>query len=471
MRITNDRSGDEVYIFVMRATSLILILGLLKFTLLASPILESKPDDNYFSKFQPIKAPSSSGLFLKEGDCLAICGDSITEQKMYSRLVEDYLTMCVPQLHISVRQYGWSGERASGFLSRMTNDCLRFHPTVATTCYGMNDFEYRPYNERIGQIYYTNSMEIAEAFKADGVRVILGSPGCISKMPPWVKSTDYTVEDLNLSLCNLRNIDLDIANKEHVRFADVFWPMLIGGYMGKQEYGPNYGIPGNEGVHPHWAGHLIMAYALLKAMGLDGNIGTFTIDLNRNKIDVSPGHKVISATNGEFTIESYRYPFCPCEPDDQAAPSYPASGKDSLSSDNSIRSGMTLVPFNHELNRLMLVVKDLTTNNYQVNWGNESRVFAAAQLAQGINLAEDFPNNPFNSAFAQVDAAVTAKQGYETTEVKDLFRNTNHNSSTEAIVAETDKVVEKAEEDHDALAAEVRSAFVPVTHTITIAIH
>src|SRR5881394_2466247 len=98
-----------------------------------------------------------SGLMLKRGDRLAICGDSITEQKMYSRIMEDYLTVCVPELDVTVRQYGWSGERAPGFLGRMTNDCLRFHPTVATTCYGMNDHEYRPYEERIGQTYREKS--------------------------------------------------------------------------------------------------------------------------------------------------------------------------------------------------------------------------------------------------------------------------------------------------------------------------
>src|ERR1041385_4707475 len=71
--------------------------------------------------FQPAPAPKPHGLLLKPGDRLAVCGDSITEQKMYSRIIEDYLTMCVPELKVTVRQYGWSGERAPGFLARMTN--------------------------------------------------------------------------------------------------------------------------------------------------------------------------------------------------------------------------------------------------------------------------------------------------------------------------------------------------------------
>src|SRR5262252_9123624 len=122
-------------------------------------------DQGLIEKFHPLKAPEPQGLLLKQHDRLAICGDSITEQKMYSRLMEDYLTVCVPEMDVTVRQYGWSGERAPGFLGRMTNDCLRFKPTVATTCYGMNDHEYRTYEDRIVQTYRRNEAAIDEAFK------------------------------------------------------------------------------------------------------------------------------------------------------------------------------------------------------------------------------------------------------------------------------------------------------------------
>src|SRR3974390_1895398 len=69
-------------------------------------------NDPALEQFHPVPTPQPAGLMLKKGDRLAICGDSITEQKRYSRIMEDYLTMCVPELKISVRQYGWSGEKA-----------------------------------------------------------------------------------------------------------------------------------------------------------------------------------------------------------------------------------------------------------------------------------------------------------------------------------------------------------------------
>ena len=43
-------------------------------------------------------APEPKGLLLRRGDRYAICGDSITEQKMYSRLIEAYLAAARPDL-------------------------------------------------------------------------------------------------------------------------------------------------------------------------------------------------------------------------------------------------------------------------------------------------------------------------------------------------------------------------------------
>ena len=450
---------------------LICLFGLINLTLVASPLLELKPDAAFFEKFQPVRAPAASGLVLKKGDRLAICGDSITEQKMYSRIMEDYLTMCAPQLQVTVRQYGWSGEKVPGFLTRMTNDCLRFKPTIATTCYGMNDCEYRAYEDRIGQTYETNSVKMVEVLKAHGVRVVLGSPGPVSKMPSWVRTASGTTEDLNLNLCTLRNLAIAIAQKEKVRFADVFWPLLNASYTGGQEYGTNYAVPGNDGVHPLWAGHTMMAYAFLKALGLDGDIGTFTVDLKRDKIRVSAGHKVISARSGEYTVESSRYPFCACAPAGKAASGFPVCGQDGLDSEQSIRSGMTLVPFNQTLNRLMLIVKNGTAARYQVTWGDDRRTFTAEQLAGGINLAGEFSANPFTAAFAKVDAAVAAKQAYETKEMKTLFRQVTGNPrpSMEQITTQTEAMINDTEKEHTMLAAAVQSVFVPVTHVIKIA--
>src|SRR5437879_7690044 len=128
------RNPKTLAIQSMKRFLLSVFLVSIGISVFAAGQFQSKPENPYFAKFNPRKAPRPSGLLLKKGDRLAICGDSITEQKMYSRIMETYLTVCVPELEITVRQYGWSGERAPGHLARMTTGCLRVKPTLAQTC-------------------------------------------------------------------------------------------------------------------------------------------------------------------------------------------------------------------------------------------------------------------------------------------------------------------------------------------------
>jgi len=407
---------------------------------------EAKPDDPYFLKFNPRKAPAPGPLILKEGDRLAIIGDSITEQKMYSRIIETYLTACVPELKITARQFGWSGETAEGFLHRMTNDCLRFNPTVATLCYGMNDHRYRTFDMENEQWYADNYSAIAHGLKDAGAMVVLGSPGCVGKVPGWTKSSAYSVDELNINLCAFRDCDIALAKQLQTSFADVFWTMFKAGHEGQTRYGANYAISGKDGVHPGWAGHVVMAYSFLRAMGLDGDIGTLTVDLGAQTATATAGHSVESFKNNQLTVVSAKYPFC-------------AGGE--TNSDTSIRSGATLVPFFQELSRFNLVVKNGAAMQYNVTWGNTTNTYTSAQLAQGVNLAADFVDNPFCESFKRVDEAVAAKQAYETKQIKQIF----HGAEGKSDMA---KAVETTEAVRAPLAKAIADAMMPVRHTILI---
>ncbi len=81
---------------------------------------------------------------LRPGDVVAICGDSITEQSLYSAFIEAYLLACQPVSDVRTHQFGLSGETSWEFVNRIESDVLPFRPTVATTCYGMNDGGYGP---------------------------------------------------------------------------------------------------------------------------------------------------------------------------------------------------------------------------------------------------------------------------------------------------------------------------------------
>ncbi len=389
-------------------------------------------------------APTPGGLYLQPGDRLAIIGDSITEQKQYSRIIETYLTVCRPDLQVDVRQYGWSGETAEGFLRRITNDCLRFQPTVATTCYGMNDYRYKPYDAANAEWYRANYSALARSLKNAGARVVVGSAGCVGKVASWVKSANGTLEQHNEHLAALRNVALEVAQAEGARFADVFGPMYRAQAETWARLGSNYCVAGKDGVHPGGAGHLVMAYAYLRALGLDGEVGAVTLD--GPAAVASAGHRVVSAQPGQVVLESSRYPFCAAGPRDQ---------------DGSLRSGMTLVPFMADLSRFTLVVKDAAAGAHRVTWGPATRAYDGAALRQGVNLADDFEVNPFSAAFAAVDKAVGDKQAYETEQIKKRFHEAGARTNMTVIVEQTE--AERARR-----MAAIRAAFVPVTHTIRV---
>lgn len=408
--------------------------------------LQPKPADPALEPYQGWLAPTPSAPVLKAGDRLAICGDSITEQKQYGVLLETYVTACLPELGVTCRQYGWSGEQAGGFLRRLTNDVLRFQPTVATTCYGMNDHRYVPYTDAIGAEYRQNLTGVVRAFQAAGARVVLGSPGTIDSVPHWVKTATGTKLDLNLSLNRLRNLGIEVAEEQRCGFADVYWPMLTAMHEGKRRHGENFKVAGKDGVHPGWAGQTIMAYAFLRGLGVDGEIGTLSLDLAANRATASAGHTA-AFDQGVLTVTSSRWPFCA-----------PAGNIDN---DNTIAAGLALVPFHAELNRLTFRVTGLTGDKAAVAWGASTNTYTRAELERGVNLAADFPVNPFSAPFAKLQEAVRVKQAFETQQIKQRFRSPEAKADMEAVVKAT-------EAERAPLAAAITAAFHPVTHTLRL---
>lgn len=393
-------------------------------------------------------APETTTLLLRKGDRYAICGDSITEQKMYSRILEAYLAAARPDLAIECRQYGWSGETAAGFYGRMKNDVLRFQPTIASTCYGMNDFRYVPFETAIGEDYRKNQTKVVQAFKAAGARVVLGSSGTIHSVPPWVKSAKGTWETLNHALLQFRNIDIEVAEAEQVTFADVYWPMLAKGYESRAKYGDGFKLEGNDGVHPGWSGHVMMATAYLKALGLDGDLGTVEIDLDaKGQVTAKNGQVASRRGVGEYALRSERIP-CSFEPGDVAK-------------DGTLAAGLALSDFQARFNRLTLKVTGATSASVKVTWGDQAKVFAAADLARGINLAAEFPQGPTKPAFDKIWKAVGEKQAYETKQIKSLFHGKEAKTDMEA-------VVKASEVEHAKHVAALAAAYAPAETVLKV---
>jgi lysophospholipase L1-like esterase len=396
---------------------------------------------------------------LAPGARVAIIGDSITEQKLYSKYMEAYLLACSGIPDLKVFQYGWGGETASGFAARLENDLAFFKPTVATTCYGMNDGQYRPYVDSIGRSYEENMRKVAAGLKKAGVQtIVLGSPGAVdtkyfarNNFAPLSGADGY-----NKNLGTLRDIDRKLAMELGVRFADVHQPMIDAMSKAKAVLGEDYDVCGKDGFHPGPNGHLIMAYAFLRALGCDGNIGEVVVDMT-GKATASRGHQVTGGSAGQAELESTRYPFC-----------YEGDGKSS----GGTRSIAPFLPFNHELNRLTLKVRNLGAAKAKVTWGDESKEFTREQLETGVNLAAEFDRTPFDASFRKIVQAVATKQNFETAMIKSMvtsFRTFQAEQRDDAELANAfRKVGERLTARQQELDGAVRKSITPVRHAIAV---
>lgn len=391
---------------------------------------------------------------------LAIIGDSITEQKMYSKYMETYLVACAGRTDVKVFQFGWSGERAPGFLARMENDLSLFKPTVGTTCYGMNDGSYTPFKPEIGKTYEDAMRAIVKKFDELGVKnVVVGAPGAVdtkffANKPNFPKGQEAAGYNDNLG--KLRDIDKQIAADTGKAFADVHGAMITTMEKAKAALGENYDVCGGDGFHPGPNGQLVMAYAFLKGLGCKGDIAEITVDM-KGAAKASDGHKVLGGTGGKVELESTRYPFC-----------FDGDAKSSKGT----RSITPYLPFNEELNRFTLKVKNLSGEKAKVTWGGESKEFPRAQLEAGINLAAEFAKTPFDEAFFKYMGAVGNKQAFETGLIKDFvtkFRNYSADIKADPELGTAFATLKtRLGARHAALEMESRKALVPVKHTISV---
>jgi lysophospholipase L1-like esterase len=406
---------------------------------------------------------------LQKGDFVAVAGDSITEQKIYSVYIEDYLLMCKPQPDLRVMQLGWSGETSWGFLAKMPTQALRFDMNVVTTCYGMNDGGYSPMNEAKAKHYRESMQGIIDAFKKKGVRfIVVGSPGAVDtdtfrradptdpEKDPKKKRKVPAASMYNPTLAAERDIAKELAEKNGCAFANVHDVMIDAMAKAKAKYGPAYHVGGGDGVHPRPNGQLCMAYAFLKGLGVDGNIGTITVDIAGNKAEGTDGHKVLGVKDGVVEVESTKYPFC-----------FYADAQGKLDTPESTAGMTEFLPFNQDLNRYMLIVKGVPAGGRaKVTWGKESKEFAAADLEKGINLAAAFlVGNPFAEPFKKVEAVIRKQQDAETPLVKKTLNDLPKAKDKAAAEAAAKEEMAKAKALFDASAEAAKQ---PVKHEIKI---
>ncbi|MEI8248566.1 MAG: SGNH/GDSL hydrolase family protein [Lentisphaerota bacterium] len=395
---------------------------------------------------------------LKNGDRLAILGDSITEQKIYSCYIAVYILACSGLDDVRVFQFGWSGERAPNMVDRIYNDVISWNPTIMTTCYGMNDGGYKKYEPSIGNTYRESIQKIIDVAKKNNARIIVGTPGIVD-LDTFKLKRNIPAAEYNENLGELAKIDAELARKNNVGLADIFCTMSAVNKLAKTALGNEYHVAGPDGIHPRANGQLIMAYVFLKALGMDGRIANIEMDYS-GTTKVSSGHAILKQERGTVEMESKRYPVC--FPNKTNEPNNPASI-------------LPFLPFQQDLNSFELKVTNLPKAKAEVKWGDKTKQFSRTDLEKGINLAAEFTQNPFSTQFDKIFKGIKEKQEMETWMIKGLITSFR-SIKTFLPDAEQDAEIQasilfwrrKLHEREAGLYLNCKKLVIPIVHRITV---
>jgi len=380
-----------------------------------------------------IAAAGRADCLLKPGDRMVFLGDSITEQRIYTRYVMDYFTLHYPGARIEFRNAGWVSDTAPGGLKRLERDVLALKPTVVSICYGMNDAGVTSYKQSIYDRYIGAIKELVDTLRAKNIKVVLLSPGCVDE------SRASRLAGYNATLGRFASQLVDFAAKQGIPAYDIHAPMLD--VLNKAKAAdPNF-IMTNDGVHPQSSGHVVMAYGLLRALGCGGIVSTATIDAAASKSTCDRCRiSELKATDNEVTFTRT----------DDSLPTY---------LDNGAWDVVKYFPFVQDLDSYTLKVTGLKPGRWNVLVEKGSvGVFTADELANGVELA-DAPG-PWKAVADEVNKATSDQEDLYYTRWRQIQLGKIPeacDAEKQALLEKMDSVVAAAESDRISKAAAPRA--------------
>lgn len=234
----------------------------------------------------------------KANDRIVFYGDSITQQKLYTRYIQQYLLCRYPEMKLTFINAGWSGDTAPGGANRLERDVLALNPTLVTIFFGMNDGRYRTPDQGVTNTFKSGLDKVVASLKAKGVRVVVFSPGCVDED----RRKNLADAGYNKTLEGLATAAEDVAKKNEVTYGDVFHPMLD--FQTKQKAKDSKFTMIPDAVHPNAAGHLVMAQIMLKILGAEPMPAYGTLNVADGK---TTELQLLSKTDSQWVVEVSGY--------------------------------------------------------------------------------------------------------------------------------------------------------------------
>ncbi|HUZ06203.1 MAG TPA: SGNH/GDSL hydrolase family protein [Candidatus Paceibacterota bacterium] len=363
----------------------------------------------------PFMAPADdtaqSPFYLKAGDKVCFYGDSITEQRFYGVDVETYVRTRFPDLKVKFVNSGVGGDRVTGGWAgpidlRLERDVFPFKPNVVTIMLGMNDGEYRAFDQSVFATYTNGYEHIIQSLQQHlpGVRIVLIQPTPYDDVtyPPKFPG------GYNAVLLRYSAFVRQLAAEHNLMCVDFMTP-LLDVMQRAQAQDPKLAhdvIPGR--IHPSPVGELVMAQSLLQAWNAPSNVSAVSIDAAKIAV-VKSDHTAVSDLkagddgNISWTQKDGSLPFPilglhenwpqfpPTENNQWGQPSFfwPAPEPKWDSTNAAAEMIVKLSGFYDALDQEPLQVSGLKAGNYRLKINGQTvGEFSDRQLDDGVNLAE-----------------------------------------------------------------------------------
>ena len=336
----------------------------------------------------PLHAAEPAAFPLKDGDVWVMAGDSITAQHLHSNYFEAFCYARYPKLKFAFRNSGVGGHTIPSTLARFDYDVAGWKPTIVSVELGMNDAGGTTTDK-----FISNMGKMVARIKEAGAR-------------PVILSASPVNDGLGAGKFAARNARLDeyatalkaFCEKEKIPYADQFHALVE--VWAKNKQNPKGVNLTGDAVHPGAPGQLMMAAALLKALGADGFVSEATIDA-AGTVTSAKGCVITNANGDSGTLSFDRL--------DEKLP-FPIA--------ENARAVLPIAPDVLDLSKYMLKVTGLKDGDYTLTInGAMCGKLSAKGLAEGVNLT-NLPSdpkakkpNPIAAQGSAVLAAVTAKAG------------------------------------------------------------
>jgi lysophospholipase L1-like esterase len=268
-----------------------------------------------------------------------------------------------PKRNLTFRNVGIGGDRSTGGNSRFKRDVLAHKATVLTVDFGMNDGNYKAFDEKTYQVYVKGLQGIADQAKAAKIRVAWITPQPIEK-----KEQGSALQGYNETLERFSDGVRDIADKNGGIFVDQFHPYLSLLAKARATDQKNTYIMGGDAVHPGPSGQIVMASSILKRLDFQRLIARVLIDGPKLDTENCVVKDLTDDQDGTVRFS--------CLP--SGLPFFPEEAK----------SILKWSPILEDMNRYLLTVKGLKAGQYAVKFNDQKIAeYSGDQLGKGVNLA------------------------------------------------------------------------------------